>query len=458
MPTRYANQIQFFLAATLVVAGLVLGGGQGTLGDSLVQLLALALVAVCLLRHATDPQARLPRIAWLAAVPCAVALFQLLPIPEGLWLQPEARQGLAAEWTAGQVVPVHRWSLVPLATERAFLWLLPAAALFIAALQLDADQRKYLLALVVAMAVLSVVLGLAQLAGGKDSALRFYAITNPTEAVGFFANRNHLASLLAVALPFVVVGTARWLGRREQWDAATLLGLLAGIGMVALLILGIAIARSRVGLLLGMMGLLGSLPIVLGLRRRRGTRRALAAAVALGLTLVVQFALFGILQRLEKDPLEDERFRYLPIATAVAESHAPLGAGLGGFRRAFEAGDPAPTSHYVNHAHNDYAELWIDAGPLAALAGLLLLCAWCLAMWRAWRRTGSPSAGERGLALAAGLALLLLALHSMGDYPLRTTAMLAVAGVLAGVIAAPSPRDGLREIHLSPDEDGARLA
>ena len=51
--------------------------------------------------------------------------------------------------------------------------------------------------------------------------------------------------------------------------------------------------------------LLASLPIVLGLRRRRrGTRRVLAVAVALGLTLAVQFALFGILQRLQADPLE----------------------------------------------------------------------------------------------------------------------------------------------------------
>lgn len=460
MSPRPANLMQFFLAATVLVAALVLGGGQGTVGDSLVQLLALALVAVCLLRHVHDPDARLPWFSWLAMVPCVLPLLQLLPIPEGLWLQPEARQTLAAELAAGEVDPAQRWSLVPVATERALFWLLPAAGLFLSSLQLDASQRKYLLALLVAIAVLSVVLGLAQLAGGTDSALRFYAITNPTEAVGFFANRNHLASLLVVSLPLVVVGTARWLGRREQWDAATVLGLLAGIGMVALLILGIAIARSRAGLLLGMLGLLGSLPIVLGLRRRRGTRRVLAVAVALGLTLVVQFALFGILQRLESDPLEDDRFRYLPIASAVADAHAPLGAGLGGFRRAFEAGDPAPGSHYVNHAHNDYAELWIEAGPLVVPAGLLLLAAWSLALWRAWRRTGVMSAGERGLALAAGLGLLLLALHALGDYPLRTTAMMAVAGVLAGVLAAhgrPGRQAALREIHLSPDAEGARL-
>lgn len=450
MPPRSAANLQFVLAAFVLVTALVLGGGQGTLGDSAVQVLALALIAVSLWRHVAEEAARLPRIAWLALLPCALPLLQLLPLPESLWLQPDARQVLASELAAVQVDTAQRWSLVPLATERALAWLLPAVALFLSALQFDAGQRKTLGGVLVAMAAVNVVLGLAQLAGGTDSALRFYTITNPTEAVGFFANRNHLASLLVIALPFVVVGTARWLGQRDEWDPGTVLGLLAGIGLLVLLILGIAIARSRAGLLLGMLALLGSLPIVLGLRRRRGTRRVLAVAVALGLTLVVQFALFGILQRLEKDPLEDARFQFLPVASATADEHAPLGAGLGGFRRAFEAEKVAPLAVYINRAHNDYIELWVDAGPmgLLAIAGALIVLA--VAIWRA-RRNGSP--GTVALATAAGLGISLVALHSLGDYPLRTTAMLAAAGLLAGVLLATP-----REIRLSPAPDGDRLA
>ena len=47
--------------------------------------------------------------------------------------------------------------------------------------------------------------------------------------------------------------------------------------------------------------------------------------------------------------------------------------------------------------------------------------------------------------------LPLLALHSLGDYPLRTSALLAVAGVLAAQVMA------MREIRLSRAPDGARL-
>ena len=424
----------------MLAGALVLGGGQGTLGDSLVQLLALALIAFCLWRHAVDPEAGLPRLAWLVVLPLLVPLLQLLPLPEPLWLLPEGRQELAAELAAAEVEAPSRWSLVPLATERALFWLLPAVALFLATLQLQASQRRLLLQLLVVLAAFNVVLGLAQLAGGPGSGLRFYSNTNVNEAVGFFANRNHLASLLAVCLPLVMAGTALWLSRREQMDARAVLGVAVGLGLVILLILGIAMARSRAGLLLGMAGLLGSLPIVLGLRRRRGTRRALVVAVSLGVMLVLQVGLFGILQRLQKDPLEDQRFRYLPIAMEVASRQAPLGAGLGGFRRAFEAADVEPTGYYVNHAHNDYVELWVDAGPLAVLVGVPVLAGLGLALWRTLRR-GGGSRGARAMALSAALGLGLLALHSLGDYPLRTTAMLAVAGLLCGLLITP---DGQR--------------
>ncbi|WP_162782027.1 O-antigen ligase family protein [Arenimonas caeni] len=434
-------RIQLPLAAAVLAGALVLGGGQGTPGDSAVQVLAQGLLALCLWRHGTGTGARLPRASWLAGLVLALPLLQLLPIPDALWLMPEARTGIAAELSAAGVDVPSRWSLVPLATERALHWLLPAVALFLAALQMEAAQRNTLLKLVVLGAAASVVLGLAQLAGGTESALRFYTITNPTEAVGFFANRNHLASLLAVALPLVVVGTARWLAKRDEMDARTLLGLVAGIGLVALLILGIAITLSRAGIVLGMVGLLISLPIVLGLRRRRRAGRALAAAVALGLTLAVQFALFGILQRLEKDPLEDARFQYLPVVESVAREHWPLGAGLGGFRRAFEAEDPSPIEPYVNHAHNDWAEVWLEAGwPGWALIGGAV-AALLVSGWRVWRPGRSASPGQTAIARAAWLGLLLLALHSLGDYPLRKTAMLAVAGVLAGCVAGRAGRE-----------------
>ncbi|WP_158637259.1 O-antigen ligase family protein [Arenimonas daejeonensis] len=422
------------LAAALLLLSLLLGGGQGTLGDSLCQALSLVLIGIVFWRHRQDPEAALPPAAWLiAGLPLALPLLQLLPVPEFLWLSTPAREALAPQLAAAGVEPAQRLGLVPLATERAALWLLPAVAMFLSTLQFDSEQRRRLLLLFVAIAVLSVVLGIAQLAGGKDSVLRFYTITNPTEAVGFFANRNHLASLLAMALPFTVLGAVRWQQKREGQGATAALGVVAGIGIAALLILGIALARSRAGLLLGMVGLLLSLPLVLSMRRRRGTRRVLAVAIGMGLVLSIQFALLGILQRLEKDPFDDARFKYAGVVVQLAGEHAPLGTGLGGFRRAFEASDTEPGAYYINNAHNDYAQLWLEGGWPALLLITAALLAFAWAGWRAWRKRQTDD--ERLLASvalrrASWIALLLVLLHSLGDYPLRTTAHLALFGLL----------------------------
>ncbi|WP_290885936.1 O-antigen ligase family protein [Arenimonas sp.] len=432
------TRLQWPLAAGLLGLCLVLGGGQGTMGDGVCQALAALLIILTLWRSETDAQASLPRAAWLALLPLAVPLLQLLPVPESLWLMPTARQQIDAQLAMAGLEPAARWTLAPYGTETALIWLLPAVALFLATLQFDARQRLKLAAIFVAVTLVAIVLGVAQLAAGPDSALYFYARTNPGSAVGFFANRNHFASQLVLALPFVLIGTAAWWNAQREAERPAVLWAVAGMGLAVLEILALALVGSRAGLALGMLAIALSLPAVLAMRRQRGTKRLLAVAVGVGLLLSVQFALFGILQRFEKDPMEDARFQYTQLSLQAAQDHAPLGTGLGGFRRAFEAYDrDSPQTVYINHAHNDYAELWLDGQWLAALAGLALLAAGGVAGWRAWRRRDAGTQ-DRALARAALIGLAMLALHSLGDYPLRTIALLATAGLLAALLSNPS--------------------
>jgi hypothetical protein len=99
----------------------------------------------------------------------------------------------------------------------------------------------------------------------------------------------------------------------------------------------------------------------------------------------------------------------------------------------------------------------VDAGPLSlGLAGLGIVVL-AFASWRAWPRDpGATAASNAAPALSAALSLWLLALHSLGDYPLRTTALLAVAGLLVGIVAH---RAGIkrRKIHLSDGADEAKV-
>ncbi len=438
-PTALAR-LHFAIAAALLVSALLLGGGQGGLGDTACQLLALLLIAVTLLRAQREEDARLPAVAWLAALPIALPIIQLLPLPEAMWLAAAARPELADHLQAAGATPFHRVSLVPLFTERALAWLLPAVAMFLATLQCDARQRQTLAALVLAVAFGAVVLGLAQLAGGGGGALYFYAVTNVNNAVGFFANSNHHASFLAAVMPLVLIAIAGVMNQRRETGQSRALWLVAGIGLAALLFLGIALTKSRAGLGLGMLAMLLSVPAVMALRPRRGTRRMLALAIAAGLTLSVQFALFGVLHRFGQDPLEDGRMHLTRTTLAAAQPHAPWGTGLGGFRRVFEAADVnAVGNEYINHAHNDAAELWLEGGWPAALLGAPLLLAFAAAGWRAWRPTDEATPADIALRRAAWIALLLVLLHSLVDYPLRTTAHLALFGMLAALAGSLPP-------------------
>ena len=430
--------IQFWLSAVLLLLAGLLGGGRGGFGDVLVQLTAIVLLGWLAWRHrALDWQGPV-WVRWLPLLAVALPIFQLLPIPSGMWTWGPARSELAAQMAQAGTAHAHALSLDPAATERALWSLLPACALFLSCLSLSKGSQRQMCGLLVVLALLNFLLGLAQLADGQQSTLRFYLPTNPNDAVGFFANRNHFASLLAMTLPPSLVATAWLVSERLGGRQVNPLLPIAGVVVVILLIFGILLGRSRGGLLLGMIAVLGSLPIVMSLRRQRGTKRVLTAAIALGLMLSTQFALFGMFQRLQSDPLDDGRWRYARVTIHAAHAYAPLGSGLGTFRQAyqpFEALDnPGPA--IVNHAHNDYLELWLEGGWLAL--GLLAAAgvAWFKLSWSLWRNrsdSAANGASSRLLARTAWLAASLALLHSALDYPLRTTAAMTAFALLAAI-------------------------
>ncbi len=421
----------------------MLGGGRGGLGDVLVQLLAVALMLaqIASRRSATSiPPALLIAIALVLALP----LLQLLPLPASSWLSGGLRHQLALDMHAAATTVDAHVSLDPLATERALWSLLPALAMCAAVSQLRQAQRRLLLIVLLALAVLSILLGMAQLADGQHSLLRFHSPTSTLDAVGFFANRNHLAALLVACLPFAI-GAAVWAHqRRTQESASELLGIIGLIGVALMLVLGIALSRSRAGAMLGMLAVLLCLPVLWRVRERR---RVGGVALLLLLTAAVftaQFGLSGMLQRLQSDVLHDGRWEYARVIDVAARESAPLGSGIGTFNQVypqFEAESGAgPDYAVVNHAHNDALELWLEARwPFAVVcAALLLLLAWV--GMRLWRTT-APSLTESLLtARLAWMSLLLLVLHSVVDYPLRTTAMMTVFAMLFALSIPPAVR------------------
>ena len=430
-------RVHWLLAAALLLLCLTLGGGQGTLGDTACQMTALVLIGLTLWRHTRDREAQLPRIAWIVALPFLLPLLQLLPVPDALWQVARARGTIGAAMVEVGVVRGSAFSLAPAATERAALWLLPAAATFLATFQISKSRRVGLFALVAAIACASVVLGFGQVAAGVDSSLRPYTITNSTEAVGFFANRNHYAILLVVCVPLTVVALVKAIHHETGGDSAhRVIGVVAAIAGVALLIIGIAIARSRAGVLLGAFALVLSLPVAWRVRAGAGTRRAISAAIAVGTVAAIHFAFYRLSGRFVKEPLEDARLQYISAAYKLAEEHNWAGTGIGGFKKAFEPMDPTPSMQYVNHAHNDYAELLVEGGAITILC-VGVFFTFLIAQFlrkRALRRA------PESISSVSAIGMSILLLHSAIDYPLRTTALLTTMALFLAnwVQTAPS--------------------
>jgi O-antigen ligase len=211
------------------------------------------------------------------------------------------------------------------------------------------------------------------------------------------------------------------------------------------LTLGLTAALSRAGLLLGFAAGVGSLAI-LAVSPAVEFRSRASRSVSLGAILVavaIQATLLVALER--RESLEDSgRAEIHKVTLKAASAFAPLGSGLGTFVPVYAMceGPENVSSSYTNRAHNDWLELWLEAGvPAAALAALFL--AWLgIRAWAAW----SPQDHEHSLvdallARAATVTIVLVLLHSVADYPLRTSANLTVFA-LACALLIPASRQG----------------
>jgi O-antigen ligase len=98
---------------------------------------------------------------------------------------------------------------------------------------------------------------------------------------------------------------------------------------------------------------------------------------------------------------------------------------MGSFDPVYRSYEPVETlrASYFNQAHNDYLEIWLEAGWPGVALVIATFVWWGRRSWSAWRAGSHP---DRDLQRAASVALLLIAAHSAGDYPLRTETMAVV--------------------------------
>ena len=155
--------------------------------------------------------------------------------------------------------------------------------------------------------------------------------------------------------------------------------------------------------------------------------------------------------RFGDNPLEDGRWNLYWSIAETARSYQPIGAGLGAFEQAFQS---APENvvllgAYLNHAHNEWLQLWLELGWAAAILALIVLPVLARASWRVWRRGSGVGQGVEGragrvLARAATIGLLVAAVHAYFDYSLRSGATLVVFAMLVALLL----REGFASVSL----------
>ena len=430
--------------AVLIVAAMTLGGGgsPSPLPEMALQGCALAILAsVVWLDHDPTPWPRLA-LAFAAALLILPAV-QLVPLPPAMWRGLPGREAEAAPLAlVGAEDRWQPWSVSPPRTLAALLALIvPAIALVLAA-RASPRGRRLALATILAMALVSVALGAAQLAGGPHSPLRFYAPSHAADLVGFQANRNAQADVLLIgllALGALTAAAARRLRhKRLLFVAAAAMTLGTGVLLTA--------SRSGIVMLaLGLAGLGAWLAAKLAVRITMARAWAWSGAVAIGLVALAALAarnvaLSRILTRFAGG--EEARPELWRDTLHAIVQYWPAGSGIGTFVPVFFAAERLEfvDASVPNRAHNDFLELALEAGLpglalLAALAGVLV--------WRLVVRLRDAGAlPQRAEIWFAAGVLVLLAAHSLVDYPLRSMALATLAGVASGMILAPVERRG----------------
>jgi len=420
-----------WLTPAYLLLCLVLGGSQQSAwANAVLQIVAVGLlswIAVSRERPTLDSARVVAVLILLAGVTIFV---QLVPLPPSLWSALPGRAPLVEGYRSlGMELPWLPISQAPYQTLVAAFALLPPLAM-LAAVQFLDDAKPIAVALLVGAAA-AIILG--QLQVGAGDGWRLYEFTN-SGPVGFFANINHMGTLLLVSVPFAA---ALLVGRVKASRAGYGGIMLAITGIsIALLLIGVFLTGSLAALLLIGPVVLGSLLILpFGWRLRKIVLPVAGAALIAAVYMLSTQPLHQSIPTGASTSFSSRQQIWTGTMEAIGDSF-PVGTGLGTFEEVYPHHEDMTTvgTVYVNHAHNDYLEIALEFGLIGILLVIAFLGWWAARSFAIWR-----SVERKPFERAATIASAAILAHSVVDYPLRTAAIAAVFAMCVGLMI-PRPR------------------
>jgi O-Antigen ligase len=451
--TGLSSPVIFCVAMLLVLALPLIRGGNRYAALIGLEWLALLLLVLVLARQLvqrnrqSEPYGlmQISGLEWvLLCSPFALYLVYLLPAPEAFvaWL------GGDAYFKAGDALRIESGSrslsLVPEVTAGSLLALLPALALYIfSRTARTAWVRRICLGFVL-VAVLESCMGLMQMGAYK---VLYFGAEFAHGAIGTFANTNHFANFLVMAVPLAIYflfGTRR--GPHEQnLQSKAAQCLIYGV-VLFILVSAIVASRSRAGMgCLLVIAVLALLCQVRGNLTGQGWVRI--GAIGVGLVAIIVFAVYFLgrekmgarwgLGELSGDAGLRLKLMWTSLLTGL--HFLPFGAGPGGFAYVYPLFQPVGLLTTVEYAHNDYLQWLVELGLFAPV----LLCIAVKLGWMQWRAIRSkqnhPAVDHKQLSLQVMclVGFCAIALHSLVDFNFRIPANAAVAAMLLGVYMRP---------------------
>ncbi|MEP2726944.1 O-antigen ligase family protein [Roseibium sp.] len=373
-----------------------------------------------------------------------IPTLQLIPVPPAVWTNLPGRENVVAAISfIGRADEWRPMSIAPGRTVASLLSLIPPVAMMWFACRLKTREQTMLLWVVAGVGLVSAVVATLQVTTGDT--FIFYQAGQATRPPGIMASRNAQADLLLFAMLATIALAAVPDPRASRSVRMIIAGLVLVVLVTALILSG---SRAGVAMLF--------IPVIAGFRlwyvpapakakleKRRwlviGTG-ALVALAGLGLVARDNAMVNTTLDRFSAST--DARFSEIwPDAVEAARVMWPAGGGMGTFIPAFESVESLEVvnTSNPNRAHNDYLEFIIEAG----LAGVLLLVAvLTILLWRIVKALGaSRGRPAEPVIVFAAAALLVVAFHSLVDYPLRAMAIAVTAGLAVGSLSRRKPEE-----------------
>ncbi|MFM5895799.1 MAG: O-antigen ligase family protein [Novosphingobium sp.] len=420
------------------VAVLLLGGASaaGLIPNALLGLVGAALIGWSLWNEPASSVMHTGLRPVLFAL-AGLAVLQFIPLPPAIWTLLPGREAVASGYALAQMpLPWLGLSLDPWSSLQSLVWWIPALAVFAMMRAQPGITSRQVITAITYVGYLSVVLAVMQVFGGSSY---FYAITNRGNGVGLFANSNHFADFMLVAMALT---SGQWLHDRPAVHRITP-ALATGrvlIVRLAPFALGVFLSGSLAGAILFFPVAAAIFLLYRPLIKVRWPVVVLAAPVlAAAMLWLLASGLVSNDLMAKSGTAGISRGEFLTNGIAMAKTFAPFGSGLGTFRELypwFEKLQVVGTT-YVNHAHNDWLEFLIETGVLG-IAVLALFLRWFAARLRdllTSHREGNP------VAVAASIAVAIALAHSLADYPTRTaTISCMIAACFVMMCRAPESR------------------